>query len=333
MLYPLKFKPIFKYALWGGSKILSYKGLDYKRAAVGECWELSAVQGSESVVVNGEFAGRTITEVLEQCGAELIGADNFKRFGSEFPLLVKFIDAKHDLSIQVHPDEVLARKRHRSHGKCEMWYIVSADSDTRLMSGFSAKVDKKEYEERLKQGTLTQVLQHYNVKVGDLYHIPPGCIHSVGAGCFIVEIQQTSDITYRVYDYDRRDQNGNLRELHTEFAAGAIDFGNTKKSIVDYDKELRNTPVDLIDCPYFTTSLLDLESSYTWDLCNEDKFQILICVTGEAMLTVDIENPVGDKISKSSVVSLRQGETILVPATTKKIDIQTKSAKILIATV
>ncbi len=329
----MKFKPIFKYALWGGSKILSYKGLDYKRAAVGECWELSAVQGSESVIVNGEYAGRTITEVLEMCGAELIGADNYKRFGDEFPLLVKFIDAKHDLSIQVHPDEVLARKRHRSHGKCEMWYVVSADGDTQLMSGFSTKIDKAEYEQRLKQGTLTQVLQKYNVNVGDLYYIPAGCIHSVGAGCFLVEILQTADITYRVYDYDRRDQNGNLRELHTEFAAGAIDFDCTDESRVAYNAGKRNEQVELIDCPYFSTRLLELESGYNWDLRGEDRFQIVICVTGEAILTVDIENPIGEKISKSSVVSLRQGETILVPATTTNIDIQTRSAKILIATV
>lgn len=214
-MYPLKFEPILKQTLWGGDKIIAFKHLNETLSGVGESWEVSAVENNESVVANGPDKGLTLSEMVGKYRQELVGEANYSRFGTKFPLLIKFIDAKLDLSIQVHPGDELARKRHNSFGKNEMWYVVSADKGAKLISGFSEQITPKEYKERVYDGTFAEVLQTCDVKAGDVFYVPAGRVHGIGAGAFVAEIQQTSDITYRIYDYNRKDKEGKLRELHT----------------------------------------------------------------------------------------------------------------------
>ena len=224
MLYPLTFKPIFKEIIWGGTDILPYKGISSDSRKIGESWELSHVDENFSIVANGEQAGKTIDELIKEYGARLLGTKVITQFGNIFPLLIKFIDAQDKLSIQVHPDDKLAKERHNSFGKTEMWYVVNAAPDAILYSGFSQQIDADEYVSRIKDNSITDVLKKYNVKTGDVFFLPAGRVHAIGSGCFIAEIQQTSNITYRIYDYNRKDANGNERELHTELAKDAIDY-------------------------------------------------------------------------------------------------------------
>ncbi len=283
-----------KSTIWGGEKIIPYKEIESQQALVGESWELSGVSSNESVVANGEFAGMTLPQLIERDGAGLLGKANYERFGLEFPLLVKFIDARQDLSIQVHPDDVLAGKRHNSKGKTEMWYVVSADEGAHLRSGFSRK----------------DLLSDYSVKPGDVFFLPAGRIHSIGAGSFIAEIQQTSDITYRIYDFNRRDANGNTRQLHTELAKDAISYDVLPDYRTRYE-ERENHEVRLVSCPYFTTSLYVLTESYTIDLSALDSFLVLIAMDGRVSITDDAGN----------TVDVHQGETVLLPAVTGRVDI------------
>ena len=219
-----KFQPILKSLIWGGEKIAPYKGIATDQRNIGESWELSGVKDNESVVAEGPEAGTSLPELIARHGAALLGKANYGRFGEEFPLLIKFIDARQDLSIQVHPNDELAWERHKSKGKTEMWYVVSADKDAHLRSGFSKQVTPAEYEASVGDNTITDILADYKIAPGDVFFLPAGRVHSIGAGSFIAEIQQTSNITYRIYDFNRRDANGNTRELHTELAKGAIDY-------------------------------------------------------------------------------------------------------------
>ncbi len=309
-MYPLKFNPILKSTIWGGEKIIPYKEIESQQALVGESWELSGVSSNESVVANGEFAGMTLPQLIERDGAGLLGKANYERFGLEFPLLVKFIDARQDLSIQVHPDDVLAGKRHNSKGKTEMWYVVSADEGAHLRSGFSRKVTADEYVASVENDTITDLLSDYSVKPGDVFFLPAGRIHSIGAGSFIAEIQQTSDITYRIYDFNRRDANGNTRQLHTELAKDAISYDVLPDYRTRYE-ERENHEVRLVSCPYFTTSLYVLTESYAIDLSALDSFVVLIAMEGRASITDDAGN----------TVDVHQGETVLLPAVTGRVDI------------
>ena len=221
-MYPLKFEPILKQTLWGGDKIIPFKHLNETLPNVGESWEVSAVEGSESVVANGADKGYTLPEMVRKYKDELVGEANYARFGSKFPLLIKFIDAKLDLSIQVHPDDELAKKRHNSFGKNEMWYVIAADKGAKLISGFSEQITPKEYKDRVHNGTFAEVLQTCAIEPGDVFYVPAGRVHGIGAGAFVAEIQQTSDITYRIFDYNRKDKDGKSRELHTSQAMDAI---------------------------------------------------------------------------------------------------------------
>ncbi len=315
MLYPLKFRPILKSLIWGGEKIIPYKGLSIDQPQVGESWELSGVEGDVSVVADGELAGKSITELLQECGAELIGKANYERFGNEFPLLIKFIDAKQPLSIQVHPDDELAAKRHNSKGKTEMWYVAGADKGAKLRSGFSKQVTPEEYVKSVEDDTVTDILQEYEVSQGDLFFLPAGRIHSIGAGCFIAEIQQTSNITYRIYDFNRTDAQGNPRELHTEQAVGAIDYAIEADYRTNYDREAKDTVVDMVACDYFTTSFLNLTKPMTVDYSSLDSFVIYICTEGEATV---------------NGTPIKQGETLLLPATTAEVNIDTVGCKMLV---
>lgn len=309
-MYPLKFEPILKQTLWGGDKIISFKQLNDTRTEVGESWEISAVEGSESIVAEGPDKGMTLTEVLSKYREELLGEANYARFGVKFPLLVKFIDARQDLSIQVHPSDELAKKRHNSMGKTEMWYVIGADKGAKLRSGFSEQITPKEYKDRVYNNTITEVLQEYDIQPGDVFFLPAGRVHSIGAGAFIAEIQQTSDVTYRIYDFDRKDSKGNARELHTDLAREAINFEVLDDYRTQYDV-VENEPIELVACPYFTTSLYDMTEEITCDYSELDSFVIFVCVEGSCTLYDNEKNE----------VSFKAGETVLMPASIQEVSI------------
>lgn len=318
---PLKFHPILKQTLWGGERIIPYKELASGLSRVGESWELSGMPGSESVVAEGPWAGSTLSELIGRFGAELLGKANYARFGQEFPLLVKFIDAREDLSIQVHPDDELARKRHGKSGKCEMWYVLEAEPGASLLTGFSHPIDPAEYERRVADNTLTDVLSRQAIASGDVFYLPAGRVHSIGKGSFIVEIQQSSDITYRIYDFDRRDAAGNPRELHTELAREAIDFESSENSRITYAPE-NNQEVRLVTTPYFTTSLYTLTARTRCDWSATDSFVAIILLQGSGSLTDNEGNR----------IDIRQGETWLLPASTQWIEITPHTATLRLLT-
>ncbi|MEG1886325.1 MAG: type I phosphomannose isomerase catalytic subunit [Alistipes sp.] len=310
----IKFKPILKTMLWGGEKIVPYKQISSDQHQIGESWELSGVKGDESIVANGEYEGLTLPSLIAVLKDKLVGKANYKRFGLEFPLLIKFIDAQQDLSIQVHPDDTLAKQRHNSNGKTEMWYVVDADDNAKLRSGFAKQVTAEEYEASVTDNTITDLLKECNIHAGDVFFLPAGRIHSIGAGSFIAEIQQTSNITYRIYDFNRKDANGNTRELHTEQAKAAIDYSVLPDYHTHY-QPVKNQEVELVKCPYFTTSLYDLDQPFTCDLSQLDSFLVVICMGGKGTLTDH----------RGHKMQIHQGETILVPALTTSLDIQPDS--------
>ena len=308
-MYPLKFNPILKSMIWGGDKLRQYKAIDTDQKNIGESWELSGVPENESVVSNGEFAGRTITELIKEYGPELLGRHVYETYGENFPLLIKFIDARDDLSIQVHPDDAMAQSVHgQPFGKTEMWYVVSADKDAHLMSGLSAEITPEEYVSRVEKNTITDVLCDYNVASGDVFFLPAGRIHSIGRGCFIAEIQQTSDLTYRIYDFGRLGLDGKPRELHTELAKNAIDYSVSEDYRTAYTAT-QNEDTPLVECEYFKTHLLDLTEPLSVDVNSKDSFMIIICLEGQGEL----------KDSEGNIVALKQGETVLVPALTDNV--------------
>ena len=303
-MYPLKFKNIFKSVVWGGEKIAPFKGVNTQQKNIGESWELSGVKGNESVVAEGPLAGRTITSLAEEYKGALLGEKVYAATGTEFPLLIKFIDARDDLSIQVHPDDALAAERHNgSKGKTEMWYVVQADEKAHLMSGLSKEITPEEYAAKVADNTITDVLHDYDVHAGDVFFLPAGRIHSIGKGCFIAEIQQTSDITYRIYDFGRLGLDGKPRELHTELSKAAIDYTVLPDYKTSY-QSIKNQENEIVSCKYFTTSLYELDKEVTKNMSGLDSFVIAICVEGSGSLAD----------SEGNAVSLRQGETVLIPA-------------------
>ena len=310
-MYPLKFKNIFKSVVWGGEKIAPFKGVNTQQKNIGESWELSGVKGNESIVAEGPLAGRTITSLAEEYKGALLGEKVYAATGAEFPLLIKFIDARDDLSIQVHPDDALAAERHNgSKGKTEMWYVVQADEKAHLMSGLSKEITPEEYAAKVADNTITDVLHDYDVHAGDVFFLPAGRIHSIGKGCFIAEIQQTSDITYRIYDFGRLGLDGKPRELHTELSKAAIDYTVLPDYKTPY-QSIKNQENEIVSCKYFTTSLYELDKEVTKDMSGLDSFVIAICVEGSGSLAD----------SEGNAVSLRQGETVLIPACSRSFTI------------
>ena len=303
-MYPLKFEDIFKTVVWGGEKIAPFKGVQTDQHNIGESWELSGVKGNESVVANGPLAGHTITELACQYKEALLGKKVYETTGTEFPLLIKFIDARDDLSVQVHPDDTLAGARHNgSKGKTEMWYVVQADEGAHLMAGLSRQTTPQEYESKVNDNTVTEILKDYKVREGDTFFIPAGRVHSIGKGCFIAEIQQTSDITYRIYDFGRLGLDGKPRELHTELAKDAIDYTVLDDYRTHYP-QITDSENTLVSCKYFTTSLFDLFQSVTKDIASLDSFLIAICIDGQGTISDGHGNS----------IQIRKGETILLPA-------------------
>lgn len=315
-LYPMKFQPILKEKIWGGTKLKSLFNKDSKALNIGESWEISDVDGDTSVVSNGELKGVTLKQLLSTYQEELIGKKNFNVFGEKFPLLIKFIDAKEDLSIQLHPNNALAAKRHNSFGKTEMWYVMQADDDANLIVGFNQKITPEVYLKHLEDKTLTKILNFERVKEGDTYFIEVGRVHAIGAGVMLAEIQQTSDITYRVYDWDRKDDQGNERELHNDLAIDAIDFSMKDDFKVSYLTQ-ENQSNKMVSCPYFTTNFLHLTQTIKMENYH-DSFMIYMCVDG--VVNINIEG-----FSET----IKKGETILLPAALKHFEIEANNAKLL----
>lgn len=309
-MYPLKFQPILKSTLWGGEKIIPFKHLNSNQTQVGESWEISDVPGDESIVANGTDAGKNLTQMVNEYKGALVGEANYKRFNGKFPLLIKFIDAQQDLSIQVHPNDELAMKRHNSMGKTEMWYVVDATADAHLRSGLSKAITPDEYAQMIADNTICDALKDYSIKPGDVFFLPAGRIHSIGAGSFIAEIQQTSNVTYRIYDFNRKDKNGNTRELHTELSKDAIDYTVYDDYRTNYTPK-QNEPVELVSCPYFTTTVYDLTEKMNMDYSELDSFVIYICMEGACTVTDN----------EGNTLSLQAGESVLFPATTRSLEV------------
>ena len=320
-MYPLKFRPILKERLWGGTKLKEVLGKPITSEITGESWELSGVEGDISVVSNGELSGTNLKQLINDRANELLGKSVVDRFGKEFPILIKFIDAKQDLSIQVHPNDQLAKQRHNSFGKTEMWYIMAADPKAQLIVGFNKDVSKEEYIQSLANDELLDLLNYETVKEGDTFFIDTGKIHAIGAGVLLAEIQQTSDITYRVFDFNRRDKEGNLRELHTEQALDAIDYRKKDDFKIEYAQDI-NKVNTMVDCPYFKTNFLQLTKDRTIDTKNRKSFTIYMCVGGSVV--------VGNEYGETQI---NKGETILVPALSQNITLRTEDAKLLEVTI
>ena len=298
--YPLTFTPILKDRIWGGTKLKSYLNKSIVSETTGESWEISTVPGDISVVASGVFEGKNINEIIDLHPTEILGKSVIARFGKQFPLLFKFIDAKEDLSIQLHPNDELAKQRHNSFGKTEMWYVMQADETARLVVGFKNDSNPKEYLEKLADKKLISLLEEYPVKKGDVFFLETGTIHAIGAGVVLAEIQQTSDVTYRIYDWDRVDVNGKGRELHTELALEAINY-NTTNSKIEYSEE-PNQSTKVVDCPYFKTNIIALQDRFIWKK-SKDAFTVFMCTNGQFELILNGE-----------IMRYQMGDTILIPA-------------------
>ena len=309
MMYPFKFEPILKKIIWGGNEICKFKNLP-PQEGIGESWEISQVKQDISVVQDGTLKGKNLTELIDEFGAQLLGKHVIEQFGNKFPLLIKFIDARDNLSIQVHPNDALAQERHQPFGKTEMSYVISAQEGAGLYSGFSQQITPDEYVKRVENNTFMDVLQFHPVKAGDVFFLPAGRVHAIGKGIFIAEIQQTSDITYRIYDYNRKDANGKGRELHTELAKDAIDYTVYPDYKTQYQLK-SNDETPLVSCKYFTTNLLDLTQPIKREVAKNDSFSILMCMDGRATLTDN----------NGYKTEIKQGDTFLIPANTQWVEI------------
>lgn len=309
MIY--QFQPILKQTLWGGEKIAPLKKIKDAPTQIGESWEISGVENNVSVVSDGPEKGMTLTELIEKYGSKLLGQRNYEQFGTEFPLLIKIIDARQALSIQVHPNDEIARKHGHSRGKTEMWYMLPSEPDASMYVGLKKDLTPEKFMSMVADNTICDALVNYNVKAGDCFFLPAGRIHSIGAGCLLVEIQQTSDVTYRIYDFNRRDRNGNLRELHVDLSAECIDYQAHPDYKTRYEHD-NNGRAQLADCPYFTTSLWNVNQNCVIDCSKLDSFVILICTKGNGTIIEDdgSEHPIS------------MGDTMLLPATTKKIELR-----------
>ncbi|KXN97869.1 mannose-6-phosphate isomerase [Aequorivita aquimaris] len=314
-LYPLKFQPILKQKVWGGNKL---QELFQKNAEgnVGESWEISGVEENISEIANGPLKGNTLNWVLENYKEKLVGEKVFKNFGNHFPLLFKFIDAREDLSVQVHPNDLLAKARHNSFGKTEMWYILDVEKNGKLILGFNQQMDSKKYLHFLSENRITEILNVEAVKKGDAFLLKPGTVHAIGAGVLLAEIQQTSDITYRIYDWDRPDTNGKLRDLHTDLALEAIDF-NPPESKLNYS-EVKNSPSPIGTTNFFAVNKLVLSENYLKDLEQVPSFTVYMCLEGSAIIETDDYSE-----------EIKKGETFLIPAHIPKLKFITNSASFL----
>lgn len=300
MIYPLVFVPIFKDRIWGGSKLKTVLNKNIPNTATGESWELSDVSGDVSVVANGNLKGKTLTEIIQTNPEALLGTKVYQQFGKQFPLLFKYLDANADLSIQVHPNDDLAKQRHNSFGKTEMWYIMQAEENAEIIVGFKEDSNKEIYLKNLQNKSVTTILDAIKVKEGDVFFLETGTVHAIGAGLLVAEIQQTSDITYRIYDFDRKDANGNTRDLHTELAVDAINYKktNTQKGYL----KIANQSNKMVECPYFTTNFVPLHGEILVSK-QSDSFTVYMCTEGS--FTID---------TNTETHGFKKGDTVLIPA-------------------
>ena len=307
----LKFEPLLKQTIWGGDKIIPFKHLEKSLDQVGESWEVSGVKDNETVVANGEYKGWKLNDVLAEQKEQLVGKENYARYGNLFPLLIKFIDARQQLSIQVHPNDEQAQQKGLPRGKTEMWYVMKSDPTASLRSGLKQQITPAEYKQMVEDDTITDALAEYPVKDGDVFFLPAGRIHSIGAGCFLAEIQETSDVTYRIYDFKRKDKDGNYRQLHTKEAAECIDY-TVQADYRQHYTPMKNEGVGMVECPYFTTAVYDLDEPMTLDYSELDSFVILIGLKGKAKITDNEGNE----------ITLQGGESIVVPASTQTLKVE-----------
>ncbi len=318
-LRPYKFHRLLKSVLWGGDSIASFKGISTSQHNVGESWEISGVEGHESVVNGGDDDGLTLSQLIDRHRERLVGSDVYARHGNRFPLLVKILDAQRDLSLQVHPNDQLARERHNCNGKDEMWYVIDHKPGAKILAGLTQESSPADYEQRVKDGTVLDIVAHHDSHVGDVFYMPSGRIHALGAGNLVAEVQQTCDITYRVYDYDRRDASGNLRELHVEQARDAIDY-RVENDYVHPTPDEPHGDIELVKCEHFDVHRRIVNGVDTIDV--QGKFIIVMCLRGELIIT---DNNGHD-------TPMHRGETILVPASLTRLQLDGQ-AMLLTATV
>jgi len=314
--YPIKFIPILKEKVWGGTKLQQLFNKNTNSDNVGESWEISGVASNVSIVQNGDLKGKSLTQLIQEFSSTLVGEKVYEIFGSAFPLLFKFIDAKEDLSVQLHPSDTLAKKRHNSFGKNEMWYILDSEKQGKLVVGFNQEMNETLYIKHLQNNTLSEILHFENAKKGDTYFIETGTVHAIGAGVVLAEIQQTSDITYRIYDYNRPGIDGELRELHTDLALEAINFKPVNYKLSSENK--LNTPVQLCSTKYFQTNKIEIKKTINRDLRNIDSFVVYMCVEGEGAIMINDNSE-----------EFKKGDTLLIPAQINFVEIISNNATIL----
>ena len=310
-LSPLLFEPNLHTVVWGGHQLQPYKGLEPTAEPIGESWEVSAVPSSPSIISNGEWNGRDLNAVIAEHPEEILGKAVNERFGGKLPLLVKFIDAERDLSIQVHPNDEMARREHGKMGKSEMWYIIKAEPGSHLYAGFKQEITTDEYQQRIADGTITEVLADHQVKAGDVFYLPAGRVHAICGGILLAEVQQSSDVTYRIYDYNRPGMDGKPRELHTELAAKALDYHVEKNYRTEYN-DTDNRAVQIIDTPYFDVRVMELSQPFHRNLIKYDSFVISSCLKGDCMIRI---RETGEELL------LKEGHSTLIPAAIADYDV------------
>lgn len=316
-LYPLLFNPNLHSVVWGGNQLKPYKGLEPSDEPIGESWEVSAVPTSTNIVSNGVYAGKNLISVINENPDALLGKKVNEKYQGKLPLLVKFIDAKRDLSIQVHPNDEMAKREHGKMGKSEMWYVIKADEGAHLYAGFKQEITPEEYQKRIADGTITNVLADHKVKAGDVFYLPAGRVHAICGGILLAEVQQSSDVTYRIFDYNRPGMDGKPRELHTELAAKALDYHVIDNYRTDY-ADSSNKAVQIIDSPYFSVRVLEVSKPFHRDLLKYDSFIIAMCIEGDCKIRVR---------STGEEVLLKQGNSTLIPAAIADYDIVPQSGK------
>ena len=317
-LYPLLFEPNLHTVVWGGNQLRPYKGLEPSNEPIGESWEVSAVPTSTSIVSNGEYVGKDLITVINENPDAILGKKVNEKYKGQLPLLVKFIDARRDLSIQVHPNDEIAMREHGKMGKSEMWYVIKADEGAHLYAGFNQEITPYEYQKRVEDGSITKVLANHQVKAGDVFYLPAGRVHAICGGILLAEVQQSSDVTYRIFDYNRPGMDGKPRELHTELAAKALDYhviDNYRTEYVDSS----NKAVQIIDSPYFSVRVMEVTKPFHRDLRKYDSFIITMCIEGDCIIRVR---------STGEEVLLKQGNSTLIPAAIADYDIIPQSGKI-----
>ncbi len=316
-LYPLLFEPNLHTVVWGGQQLRPFKGMPATDEPVGESWEVSAVPSSVSIVSNGPMAGRQLTDVISEAPEEILGRAVCEKYGGKLPLLVKFIDAKRDLSIQVHPDDEMAQREHGKMGKSEMWYVIKAAPGSHLYAGFRQTITPYEYERRIAEGTITDVLASHPVKAGDVFYIPAGRVHAICGGIMLAEVQQSSDVTYRIFDYNRPGMDGKPRELHTKLAAQALDYHVEQNYRTEYS-ETSNRAIQIIDTPYFDVRVMEITEQFHRNLTKYDSFIITMCMEGDCTVRI---RETGDEIT------LREGHSALIPAAISDYDVTPLAGK------